>query len=257
MYKIVFLDIDGTLVNKEKVVSDATKEAVNQLKHKGLKVVLATGRPPYHFRTIADALDIQSFVAFNGSYTCHEGQLVQAVALNRGALEKLVYLSTKNQHPLVFSNHEKAVCNASDHPEIIETFHSLKLDYKPEYHPDFWRETDLFQAMIYCNEPEETVYKQEIPELSFVRWHPLSVDIMPFHVSKATGIKAMLEHLGLSPDEAIAFGDGLNDKEMLTYVGMGVAMGNAHRDIKPYAKIVTKSNDEDGVAHALRELGLI
>lgn len=257
MYKIVFLDIDGTLVNREKVVSDTTKQAIKKLKQNGLQVVLATGRPPYHFGYIAEELDISSFVAFNGAYVCHDGELVHATPLDRDALGKLVKLAKENGHPLIFSNHEKAVSNELDHPEVLESYHSLKLDYRPECQPDFWRETDLYQAMLYCKAHEERAYQQAIPEFSFVRWHPLSMDVMPARGSKATGIQAMLDHLGLSPNEAVAFGDGLNDREMLTYVGMGVAMGNAHEEIKPYAKMVTKTNDEDGVVYALNGLGLI
>lgn len=257
MYKIVFLDIDGTLVNNDKTISTNTKRAIHQLKQNGVEVVLATGRPPYHFTTFASELGIKSFVSFNGAYVCYEGKIIQATTINQKHIEKLVELSRENNHPLVFSNHEKSVSNHPGHLDVIESFHSLKLDYLPEYQPDFWKETELYQVMLYCKENEEILYQQSIPELSFVRWHPLALDVMPAHLSKATGIKAMLEYLDLTPDEAIAFGDGLNDKEMLSFVGMGVAMGNAHHNIKAYANMITKSVDEDGIPYALSQFGLI
>ena len=258
MYKIVFLDIDGTLVNHEKKVSEGTKQAIHQLKQNGIEVSIATGRPPYHFTSIAAEIGVDSFVSLNGAYACYQGKYIpQDSHIPNEHLEKLIKLSNDKGHPLAFSNHQKTVSNHKDHPEIIRSFEDLKLDYAPEYQPQFWKEEVIYQAMVYCREDEESYYQEMIPELTFTRWHPLSMDVMSAHVSKAAGIKAMLKHLGLSHEEAVAFGDGLNDKEMLTFVGMGIAMGNAHSEIKPYANMVTKSNEEDGIVHALLELGLI
>lgn len=257
MFKIIFFDIDGTLVNNDKILSKNTIKAVHQLKQNGLDVVLATGRAPHHIISFSEQLGIRSYVSLNGAYVCYEGKIIQSTALEKMIIEKLLELSVENNHPLVFSNNEKTVSNQLNHPEVIESFDSLKLDYVPGYQPNFWKETEIYQVMLYCKEHEETIYRESIPELQFVRWHPLSLDVMPAHLSKATGIKAMLDYLGLTPKEAIAFGDGLNDKEMLSFVGMGVAMENAHHSLIPYAKMVTKSVDEDGIIYALCKFGLI
>ncbi|HWO74335.1 MAG TPA: Cof-type HAD-IIB family hydrolase [Bacillus sp. (in: firmicutes)] len=258
MYKIVFLDIDGTLVNHEKKVSEGTKQAIKQLKQNGIEVALATGRPPYHFTEIAEEIGLNSFVSLNGAYACYQGKVIpQKSEISKDLLEKLMKHSSELGHPLTFSSHLKTVSNHKDHPEIIKSFQDLKLDYCPEYQPQFWKEEVIYQAMVYCKQHEEGYYHEMIPELTFTRWHHLSMDVMSADVSKASGIKAMLEYLGFSAKEAVAFGDGLNDKEMLTFVGMGVAMGNAHDEIKPYANMVTKSNEEDGIVHALYELGLL
>ncbi|WP_285857296.1 Cof-type HAD-IIB family hydrolase [Caldibacillus thermoamylovorans] len=257
MYKIVFLDIDGTLVNEDKIIPKCNVEAVQKLKQNGFEVVLATGRPPYHFDFIKKQLGIDSFVSCNGAYTCYKGKTIQATAFDKKHIKKLLELSKENNHPLVFSSHEKTVSNAKDHQEIIESFDYLKINYSPDFEPYFWKKEEIYQIMLYCKEHEEPFYHQAIKELSFVRWHPYSVDVIPPNVSKVTGIKAVLNHLGFKRVEAIAFGDGLNDREMLNFVGMGIAMGNAHDKLKPHADMVTRSVDNGGISFALNQLQII
>lgn len=256
MYKIVFIDIDGTLVNKEKVISDPTKKAIKKLQDKGIEIVLATGRPPFHFQEIAGDLDISSFVSYNGTYMVHEGKVIQKYPLKREYLQTLVQRAKQYNHPLVFSGMDQAVCNVKDHPDVNHTFTELKLHYTPAFNPDYWEQEDIYQVVLYCQEDEEELYTQSVTDLSFVRYHELAMDVMPKGLSKAHGIRDMLRHLNLTPQEAVAFGDGLNDREMLEYVGMGVAMGNAHPDLIPHADMVTKTVDEDGLAYGLKCLGM-
>jgi hypothetical protein len=257
MFKIVFFDIDGTLLNQEKIIPSNTLKAVLQLKQNGLEVVLATGRAPHHLTAVSEQLGVNAFISFNGAYVSYKGKTIQAVPFNKTLLGKFIQYAGKKNHPLVFSNLEKTVSNVMNHPEVIESFDSLNLNYTPEYQPDFWHKEEIFEVMLYCKAHEEETYKKLFPEFSFVRWHPLVLDVIPATLSKATGIKAMLEYLGIKPEEAIAFGDGLNDKEMLSFVGMGIAMGNSHQDLLPYADMITRSADDDGIPYALSKLGLI
>ncbi|MFZ4451692.1 Cof-type HAD-IIB family hydrolase [Salibacterium aidingense] len=257
MYKICFFDIDGTLVNDKKQVTKATRESLQQLKQAGMEVVLATGRPPYHFAAIAAQLEINAYVSFNGAYVKYQNDYVQGKSLDEKDLGALVSLSHQNQHPLLFSSATQSVSNVSNHPDVLQTFEDLQLDYVPVCRPHYWKETPLFQAMLYCKAQDERFYLKHLPGLSFVRWHDLALDVMPKDISKAAGVHAMLDYLGILPEEALAFGDGLNDKEMLSFVGTGIAMGNAHKELRPYADMITKTNEEDGITHALRELGLV
>ena len=83
------------------------------------------------------------------------------------------------------------------------------------------------------------------------------MDVIPAGGSKAKGIEAVLKHIGRSKDEVVAFGDGLNDVEMLSYVGLGIAMGNANDEVKSYANHVTSSVDEKGIRRGLEHAGLL
>lgn len=256
-YKVCFLDIDGTLVDNNKQISNQTKKSLDQIRNRGVEVIIATGRPPYHFSDIAEELKINSFVSFNGAYSVYKGEVVHKHSMDTSALQKLVEFAGTKQHPLVFSSEQKSVSNIFDHNEVIQTFKDLHLDYKPEFHPDYWKQAALFQAMIYCKNGEEIDYIQKFPVLSFIRWHEFAIDVMPKSISKASGIKEMLQFLNIAPEKAIAFGDGLNDKEMLDFVGVGIAMENAHEELYSYADIITMSNENEGITHGLKLLNLL
>ncbi|WP_420768457.1 Cof-type HAD-IIB family hydrolase [Parageobacillus thermoglucosidasius] len=255
-YKIVFFDIDGTLVNEEARIPFDAKEAIYKLKERNIEVAFATGRAPFHFKHIAEELGIDSFVSFNGSYVVHKGRVIYERSINRDSLELLEEHAHQFKHPIVYLSHKECYANYSHHPYIIESFQSLKLE-APSYHPHYWKDTKIYQALLYCHEHEEIHYQGKFADLAFIRWHRLSMDVLPVGGSKAKGIEVMLKHLKLSPGDAVAFGDGLNDKEMLSFVGMGIAMGNAHEEVKPFAKFTTKHINDGGIRYGLQQIGLI
>lgn len=254
-YKIVFFDIDHTLLNKDKELPQDTVEAIQELKDSGVHVAIATGRPPYMFEHIAEELGIDTFVCINGSLVIHNGEIIRKQTFSKQDLQKLELSAMKHGHALSYFAYEGSFTNQMNHPYVLECFKDLKHS-APEFRPTSWEEFDIYQALIYCTEEEENLYKT-LDAFHFVRWHQLSMDGLPLGSSKAKGIEALLEHLGFDPSEAVAFGDGLNDLEMLSYVGMGVAMGNAHEKLKSLANFVTRSVDDGGIAYGLKHLKLI
>jgi hypothetical protein len=255
-YKIVFFDVDGTLVNEEVKIPLDTKESIRKLKEQNIEVCLATGRAPFHLKDIAEELGIDSFVSFNGSYVVHKGQVIYEHPINQANLELLETHAHQFKHPIVYLSHEKCCTNDSQHPHIIESFQSVKVE-PPRYHPHYWKDTKIYQALLYCQEHEELYYQGKFADLSFIRWNRVSMDVLPSGGSKAKGIAVMLQHLKLSPDDAVAFGDGLNDKEMLSFVGMGIAMGNAHEEVKSFAKFTTRHVNDGGIRYGLQQVQLI
>ncbi len=100
-------------------------------------------------------------------------------------------------------------------------------------------------------------YQQAFPHLIFSRWHPYIVNVLQEDVSKSAAIKNVLAHFGYKESEAIAFGDGGNDIDMLKLVDFGIAMGNGSKALKASADFVTKKASEDGIDYALRKFGII
>jgi len=255
-YKIVFFDIDGTLVNEQKQLPHDAIEAVRELRSRGVEAVIATGRAPYFFKSLAERLGIHSYVSLNGAYVVWNGKPIFRREIPRANVEALVHYASRHNHSLVFQGHSAFYANVQDHPHIAESVSSLKVEL-PGYDPDYWRQEPIYQMFLHCESDEEHVYDSAVPGLRYIRWHPKAMDVIPQERSKAQGIEALLSYLNVTPQETVAFGDGLNDKEMLALAGLGIAMGNAHEELKPYADYLTTHVDEGGIRNGLRHARLI
>lgn len=258
-YKAVILDIDGTILPHGKTLSYATKDAIEQLKAKNITVAIATGRAPYFSWPIIEEIGVDSAVFFNGSLAYYEKNEIYQNSIDKHVLEKLHGLSLEYQHPLTFLSNQTFKASDLTHPYIVESYQHD--DWKPELaSPKFWQEEDIFQLFLHCDVEEERFYETMIPELDFRRWTATGAkacDVNMAKSNKSVGITKLLERLGIAPDETVAFGDGMNDIEMLSLVGMGVAMGSAQEELKRAANMVTLTAEEDGVRHGLERLGLI
>ncbi|MFA4136169.1 MULTISPECIES: Cof-type HAD-IIB family hydrolase [unclassified Brevibacillus] len=255
-YQIVFLDIDGTLINEEKIIPPDTLEAIQELQRNKIEVVLATGRAHYYFDELAKQCGIDSYVSCNGAYVVYQGTTIYDRPIPTKTLDQLQQIAAQHDHPILFQGSTAGFSTHKQHPYLDWTFQQLKLD-SPDHNADFAHSENIYQALLFTPDAHEQQYREELPALSFIRWHEYCMDVFAKGGSKALGIEALLSHIGLAPSKAVAFGDGLNDKEMLSYVGMGIAMGNAHEALLPHANYVTRHVDDGGISHGLRHIGLM
>ncbi|GGE73217.1 Cof-type HAD-IIB family hydrolase [Priestia taiwanensis] len=256
MKKIVFFDIDGTLLNKQNKIPQSTKDAINTLRENGVYVAIATGRAPQMFEDIREELNIDSYISNNGQYVVFEGKEIYTNPMHTEALHMLAEDAATHKHPMLFTNEKEVIITHEDHPHVNESYLHLGLDY-PAVNKDYYKDNDLFQCCVFCEKGEEQFYMNKYPQFDFIRWHDLSIDVLPKGGSKAEGIAKMLELTGFTQENTYAFGDGLNDLEMIAYVGTGVAMGNAVEPLKEVANHITTSSCEDGIYHALKTFDLI
>lgn len=254
--KIVFLDIDGTILDHNKEIPKATKEAVQKLQKNNIIVSIATGRAPFMFQDLLKELHINSYVAFNGQYVMHEGEVIHQNAIHADLLEELTEYSLSNEHPLVYQSFEGMRSSVSDHPYIEAGMGSLKRNH-PLVDIDYYKTHPIFQVLLFNEENEQPTYEKQFEQLRFVRWHEFSCDVMPGNGSKAHGIEKFVTNLGLEWKDTYAFGDGLNDLEMLQKVHTSVAMGNSVEKIKNIADYITDDVAEDGLSNAMKHLQLI
>lgn len=255
--KLIFFDIDGTLLNDDKELPIKTVEAIEALKAKGHIVAIATGRGPFMYQDIREKLDIDTYVSYNGSYVVYEGTPIYTSPLDKRALLQLETEGHERQHPMMFMDHKDMKQNVKDHASINESMATLKLTFTPDYDPSYHADRDLYQALFFVDDEELKLYDQRFPEFEFVRWHPLSVDILPKGGSKWRGIKQLIEHVAIDPSDVYAFGDGLNDVEMLEHIHNSVAMGNGCPEAKQVADFVTTDVNEDGLYLGIKEMGLL
>ncbi|TGB00167.1 Cof-type HAD-IIB family hydrolase [Sporolactobacillus shoreae] len=258
--KIVFFDIDSTLYDQKKSVPESTVEAVKTLQRKGIITAIATGRAPFMFSKLRADLDINTFASFNGSYVVYQNEAIYKKPIPEALLDNLEHQSSEAGNRLIFLNEETMKIDGKMGSDIAEGMSSLKLDLPfPEEDPEFYHNHDIYQALLFYTAQDDSSYLENEPlnKLRYVRWHKNAVDVIPQAGSKASGIRKILEELNFSADEACAFGDGNNDVEMLSYVGTGVAMGNAVESARRAADFVTRSVDQDGIYYGLKDLGLI
>lgn len=254
---VIFFDIDGTLLNHDKKLPQSAKDAVFALKKQGHLVAIATGRAPFMYENLRKELGIDTYVSYNGQYVVLNGKVLYTNPLNIPSLQNLTEKALNNGHPVVFMDHEDMKANVKEHSYIEESIMTLKIDRYPTHDPLYYKDRELYQTLLFCPEGEEQQYEQNFPDFDFIRWHPVSMDILPAGGSKAKGIEKIIAELGFPPERQFAFGDGLNDIEMLTSVHNSVAMGNACDTVKQAAKYVTTSVEEDGILNGLKQVGLL
>lgn len=256
--KMFFFDIDGTLLDDTKKVLTSTKEALHQLKVNGHEIAIATGRNYTMAKDVIDELEFNNYIVCNGSAGFFHDELIYENYLDEKELEKLLMAADKHGHQIVY---ETPFELKRRHEEIAAvTSEAMKaVGYKvPEYAGDFHKENSLVQALIFYREEEKVYYEDgKFPQFKFIRWHNTGVDVLPRGGSKAKTMLKVAENQGFKREDTIAFGDGLNDRELLREAGIGVAMGNALETIKLQADRVTATNNEDGIAKALKEMKFI
>ncbi|MFC4022384.1 Cof-type HAD-IIB family hydrolase [Oceanobacillus longus] len=254
---VIFFDIDGTLLTHDKKLPALTKEAIFTLKEAGHEVAIATGRAPFMFEDLRKELDIHTYVSYNGQYVVLNGEVIDRNALNLPSLEKLTATALENDHPAVYMDHEDMKANVPEHSYITESMSTLKIGRFPAHNSNYYKDREMYQTLLFCAEGEEKQYERKFEDFDFIRWHPVAVDVIPAGGSKAKGIEKIIEKLGYPRERQYAFGDGLNDREMLSSIYHSVAMGNASDEIKAVAKHVTESVEDDGLYRGLQLVGLL
>lgn len=256
MTNILFFDIDGTLYNSEKKIPKSAKEAIFQARANGYEIAIATGRAPFMMESIIEELEIDTYVTFNGQYVVYKNEVIFTDGIPTDQLTKIIEFGHERNHPVVFIDDQKMIASVDEDSNIEKSLQTLKHPY-PVIDPLFYKTNNVFQTLIFMEEKDEPIYIKEFPNVKFVRWHPYSCDILPKDGSKARGIQKVLDKMNIPISNVFAFGDGLNDIEMLQSVGTGVAMGNAHEKTKAVADVIAGHVDEDGLANVLKSLKII
>lgn len=255
-YQVVFFDVDGTLLNTRKQLSRTTVQAVSQLRQRGVIAAVASARTPFNIRVWLEELGVDTYMVYNGGLVVHEGEILHQATIDPVTVQSLIERVLRNRHAVMPEGGQHFSLLGEEPERIIETYakawtHDLRVPFEQLHEP-------VSQMDLFCADEEIEAYKQAYPTLTFYPWmsRPHAFNVIPKGVSKAYGIELILRRLGVVREDAVAFGDGPNDLEMLTYVGMGVAMGNAVEELKARANYVTRHVDDDGIAYGLRHLGL-
>jgi Cof subfamily protein (haloacid dehalogenase superfamily) len=258
MYKVVFFDVDGTLLSEiDRSIPLSTKQAINQLIARGIKVVVTTGRPNSLCQEF-ETMGVDMIISANGALVKCNGKVIYKSVLSTETVRDVSAFAELNGHGISYFT-EQFTMNGigSDDKRVMEALkETLSLTQYPERISSLTDE--VYCICLYANDNEAEKYKVRFPKLRFVRFHSYVSSILEeTEVSKSTAIKKVLEYLNIDKSEAIAFGDGGNDIDMLEYVGLGIAMENGVERLKQKADFVTRKASEGGISYALKKLGVI
>lgn len=275
MKKVVFFDIDGTLVTRNNQVPKTTIEAIEQLKKNGVTPIIATGRSPLLIKEIAQTLNIDSYISMNGQYIVYEGEVVYSNPIEMDLVDEVVKVAADKDDGILLSTGDEIIANSlvslatrgrfftfmKGLVRIIPEKIKLRLwERMMRNAPDKkdYAGKDIYMMNINANPEKGRAYEELFSDvLTFTRANDISMDIIGKGISKATGIQHMMSLLNVDRGNTFAFGDGLNDMEMLQYVGTGVAMANGYDALKEIADHVTDSVFNHGIAKGLKALELI
>lgn len=255
--KIAFFDIDGTLLDiGQKQPSPRTLEALRRLQENGIRVCLATGRSPMvvpKFRGIT----FDATLTYNGSYCfAADGSVLFCNPLPTGDVRTLLDNAAALGRPVSLATKNRLVANGRDQ-DLIDYFAIAGLEVVVGDDFDRVAEGEVYQLLMGCREADYPAILKGTQNTKIAAWWDRAADIIPADGGKGVAIEHLLAHFGLTRGQAIAFGDGRNDIEMLEAVGTGIAMGNALDEVKAHADAVCPSVGEDGIYQYCLAQGLI
>lgn len=264
-YKLIALDIDGTLTTSGKVIAPKTRAALIDFQRKGGKVVLASGRPTMGILPHAETLRLKEFggyiLAYNGgcAIDCKTGKTIFQDKLPLEVIPEIceeirglpVGINTYEGGNIIVGN------NVNKYTELEARINGMGIKYVEDF-PGYV-EFDVTKCLLQGEpdiilELEKKLSEKYSGKLGIFKSEAFFLEIVPDGIDKAAAIDRLIKGLGIRTEECIACGDGFNDVSMLRYAGLGVAMANAKQPVKDAADYVTLSNDEDGIAHLLNVL---
>ena len=265
MYKLIALDLDGTLTDKNKNILEETKQELIKLAQKGVIIVLASGRPTAGIFKEAKELTLDQvggyLLSFNGArvldYKTNEVVYEQTLS-SEIAHEMYDRAKAFGLSPLTYNATEIITEDIGDHWIQLESF-TTKMNIK--HVQDFKKEVSFdVNKVLITGEPAyvaQILDEFKAPyegKMSIYRSDPYFIECMANGIDKAASLDVLCKKLGIKQEETIAFGDGYNDLSLIEYCGYGVAMENAVDEVKERANYITLSNNDNGIAYCLKQL---
>ncbi|EGL82107.1 Cof-like hydrolase [Caldalkalibacillus thermarum TA2.A1] len=262
---LIAVDLDGTLLTSRKQISPKTKHALQQAASQGHYVVISTGRPFRSSKAYYDQLNLDTpIVNFNGALVHHPhdprwglfhtpldldvAQDVLRTAEKFGVknimIEVMDEVYLKEHDEVIMQTFFDPPVDVNTLPQVIHTKPTSVLIHPYEHH------VDQLRQYLSDHHAEVVDHRQWAAP-----WHV--IEIIRAGINKAVGLEKVCHSLNIPPENVIAFGDEDNDVEMLQFAGCGVAMGNAIKQIKEVADVVTLDNDNDGIARFLAKYVLV
>ena len=259
MIKIIFFDVDGTLISKERsYISEKVLVALKQLKEQGIKLFIATGRHYLELGLLGinEQFTFDGYLTLNGGYCFDHKGVIHSNPIDKEDVKRVVEYTTKHNLACSFVESDGLYVNLVN--ELVENAQIFLNTPIPPV-KDITRaiENDVYQIDPFVTAEEIKKIMALTKHCKYTQWYESGYDVIPKAGGKQDGIKAIIDHYGIKISEVMAFGDGHNDIEMLSFVGTCVCMANGHDDSKKVSDFVTGSVYDDGIVTALEHYKLI
>lgn len=264
MYKLIAMDLDGTLNNDEKRITEKTLNALLEAQKKGIRLALASARPSPGLYKERDILQMAEnggiLMSYNGGRIVEAGTgkvLFETAMDVETARSVLKFLEKLSVTPILDDGVQFYVTDPEGYKVQYECWNNqmecVRVDDLAEYLS--FAPVKILMSVQRSQLPavQEKITTFLPESLTVVQTAPFYLEVIPKTINKGQGVRDICKMLGLHTGEVIAFGDAANDIPMLEAAGMGVAMGNAQQPVKDAADFVTTSNNEDGIAYALEK----
>lgn len=257
--KIIFFDVDYTLYShKSNSIPKSAIDAIKLARQNGHIIVLATGRSKLltSLLPIFDVIDFDYFVTINGTLVFDKyNNKIFSLPISNETVNDIVNLTNKLSLNCVFITED-------DYFLLNKEDKRCHLGYDPLHIPlpiqKSYINKDIYQINLFCEEEYLTFFKEVTKDkVSYSRLDNYGYDVYAANQTKATGIKHLIDYLHINQKDTIAIGDGHNDKEMITFCNIGIAMGNAIQNVKDASDYITSDIDDNGVYNALKHFHII
>lgn len=266
-YEMIVLDLDGTLTNRDKVITPRTKAVLMEAQRQGKKVVLASGRPTYGVMPLAKELQLKEYdgyiLAFNGGViqNCRTDEVVFSSQLPMESNARIINLAKDQGVNILTYEKNRIITPDASCPYVEKEAFINKLEVKQienfrEYVDFSVPKFLMLDDGDYLALVEPKVKASLGKQFSVYRSEPHFLEILPKGIDKAQSLTRLLEQIGLQKEQMIACGDGYNDLSMIQFAGLGVAMENAVLPVRNAADYITLSNNHDGIAHVVEKFML-
>ncbi|MCK9160289.1 MAG: Cof-type HAD-IIB family hydrolase [Bacteroidaceae bacterium] len=264
-YKLIAVDLDGTLTNTEKKVTPRNINILVKAQQSGIRLCIVSGRPLLGTIHIAQELRMNEYegiiIACNGGViiNCQTQETYLNLTLPNETIP-LIYNYAKKNGECLFTFCGKHIITENPenrHIQISALRNMMTIKPSDNFLNDI--ELPLNKCVIAedqdkAEQAEKQLQKFFEGRITALRTEPYFIELVPLGIDKGKALAKLAKKLHIDRKEIIAFGDGFNDQTMIKYAGMGIAMQNAQAPVKEVANMITASNDDDGVASALEKL---
>lgn len=260
MYQLIFSDIDGTLRNSKREITEKTKEYINKLKENGINTILCSGRPRIEVERVSKQCNASRYIiSSNGAevYDCISKKVIYSNPVRLSICKKLYEIAINNNCTIAMHKGNIRMVNKIKYNDGTEKIIDSK-DLANSLREDIVQCVVMDREIQKIKNVREKILKVEgiriineskcLTDPNIIHTGTIYCDIVDKNTSKGQALSYLCDFLGIDSKNTIGIGDSFNDIEMLEFVGHSVAMGNAIKSLKKKVNEVTLTNDEDGAA---------